>query len=98
MPAYRDPGDEDGYVPGAGVAYDGPGDAGAEETLDEAYTYREPADTPYGEPAGPGPSDPPSPRSDNAEDPAPYFSGPDEPAAYAREPAASAGRPPGDVR
>ena len=100
MPAYRDPGDEDGYVPGAGAAYDGPGDAGAEETLDEAYTYREPADTPYGEPSEPGPSDPPSPRpGDNAEDPAAYFSGPDKPAAYAGEPAAYAvaGRPPGDV-
>ena len=105
MPAYRDPGDEDGYIPGAGAAYDGPGDAGAEETLDEAYTYREPADTLYGEPTEPGRSDPPSPRSgDDAEDPAAYFSGPDEPAAYAGEPAAYAGepaayagRPPGNV-
>ena len=110
MPVYRDPGDEDGYAPGAGAAYDGPGDAaayggpdaadhaGAEETPDEVYAYREPADTPYREPADPGPSDPPPPRTgDNAEDPAAYFSGPDEPAAYAREPAAVASSPPGDA-
>ena len=94
MPAYRDPGDEDGYIPGAGAAYDGPGDAGAEERLDEAYTYREPAHTLDGEPTEPGRSDPPSPRSgDDADDPAAYFSGLDEPAAYAGEPAAYAGEP-----